>query len=76
MTTTIEDFIDLLNQELGLAWSLEDADVDLDRLPDWNSLHLLSVLTALEQRTGREVSLPDALAATSLRGLLAAATGR
>lgn len=76
MTTSIEDFIGLLNTELGTAWTAEDADVHLDDLPEWNSLHLLSVLTRLERHTGREVSLPAALAATSLRDIYSVTTDR
>ncbi|HEY2061742.1 hypothetical protein [Amycolatopsis sp. NBC_01480] len=74
--TTIDDFIGLLNTELGMAWTADDLDVHLDQLPEWNSLHLLSVLTRLEQYTGHEVSLPDALVAGSLRDLYGVATAR
>ncbi|RKS68190.1 hypothetical protein BZB76_6438 [Actinomadura pelletieri DSM 43383] len=66
---TIDDFIALLDQELGITVSAEDAGERLDRLPSWDSLHLLTLLSALERRTGRPVSLPDAVRAATLRDL-------
>jgi acyl carrier protein len=63
---TIDDFVHLLHEELGMPVTVEDTRLGLDHLPDWDSLHMLSLLTVLERRTGRSISLPDALQATSL----------
>ncbi|TCO60793.1 acyl carrier protein [Actinocrispum wychmicini] len=63
---TIDDFITLLHDELGLPVSVEDAQVPFDRLPSWDSLHMLAVLTVLERRKGIRILLPDAMEAGSL----------
>ncbi|MEU1289783.1 acyl carrier protein [Kitasatospora sp. NPDC005856] len=73
--TTIEDFMVLVRDEIGLPLGPEDADLPLDGLPGWDSVHLLTLLTALERETGRPVSLPDVLAADSLRGIHRVAVG-
>ncbi|MFD5466853.1 acyl carrier protein [Kitasatospora sp. NPDC127059] len=73
--TTIEDFMVLVRDEIGLPLGPEDAGLPLDRLPGWDSVHLLTLLTALERETGRPVSLPDVLAAGSLREIHRVAVG-
>jgi acyl carrier protein len=70
---TIDDFLELLNTEIGLRVSAEQAELSLDRVADWDSVHLLSVLTVLERTTGRPVSLADALEARSLSDIYALA---
>lgn len=70
---TIDDFVQLLHLELGLPVTAEDLDASFDQLPDWDSLHMLSLLTLLERRTGRQMSLPDALKATTLNDVYALA---
>ncbi len=67
--TTFEDFVLLVRDELGLPVDVAGADVRLDEVPGWDSVHLLSLLTALERELGRPVSLPDMLTATSLRDI-------
>lgn len=65
--TTIDDFLVLVRDEIGLPVRPEDADLPFDQVPGWDSIHLLSLLTALERQTGRPISLPDVLEATNLR---------
>jgi acyl carrier protein len=65
--TTIDDFLVLVRDELGLTVGPEHADLPLDQVPEWDSMHLLALLTALERETGRSISLPDVLEAKSLR---------
>jgi acyl carrier protein len=62
-----EDFLTLLRHELGLAVTEDDAVVSLDQVPGWDSVHLLSLLTVLEGRTGRRIHLPDLLQAGTLK---------
>ncbi|MEV4847809.1 phosphopantetheine-binding protein [Micromonospora matsumotoense] len=73
---TVEDFVALIRDELGLPVAVADLDNSLDVVAGWDSVHLLTLCTALERATGRQVSLPDVLAADSLAGIYAAAVGR
>ncbi|MDX3854945.1 MULTISPECIES: acyl carrier protein [Streptomyces] len=63
---SIDELIALLRDELGLPIGPEDATRSLDELPGWDSLHLLWLITSLEKRTGRAISIPDVLEAGSL----------
>ncbi|MFD8011277.1 acyl carrier protein [Streptomyces sp. NPDC058955] len=67
--TTLDDFLVLVRDEIGLPVGPEHADVPLDEVPGWDSMHLLALLTALERSTGRSISLPDVLEAGSLHGI-------
>jgi acyl carrier protein len=64
--TDVEDFIRLIHAELGLHLTAEDLDTGFDQVPGWDSVHLLTLLVALERETGRRISLPDVLEAPSL----------
>ncbi|WP_067825846.1 acyl carrier protein [Actinomadura kijaniata] len=64
--TTIDDFLLLVRDEIGLTVGPEHAELPLDQVPGWDSMHLLSLLSALERTTGRPVSLPDVLEARNL----------
>ncbi|WP_042428650.1 hypothetical protein [Streptacidiphilus anmyonensis] len=59
----------LLNEELDLELSAEQADLPLDALPGWDSMLLLRVLLAIEAAAGRAQSLADLLTAGTLREL-------
>lgn len=72
----LDDFVSLLRDELGMRVTVADVDKPLDELPDWDSVHLLWLLTALEQRTGQQLSLPAALETTSLEQLYALAVAQ
>lgn len=63
---TIEDFIGLIRDGLGLPVTVADASRSLDDIPDWDSVHLLWLATSLERETGRAVSLASVLEAGSL----------
>lgn len=63
---TIDDFIALLRDDLGLPVTARDVPLRLDQVAGWDSVHLLSLLTLLERRTGRSLSLSNALEATTL----------
>jgi acyl carrier protein len=71
---TIEDFMTLVRVETGLLVEPADADRQFDDLPGWDSVHLLQLLTMLEQTTGRQLSLPEVLAAPTLAQVYALAT--
>ena len=70
---TIDEFLQLVRDGLGLPVTAEDAERGLDEIPGWDSVHLLWLLTSLEQRTGRSISMPDVLEASSLGQIYAAA---
>jgi acyl carrier protein len=63
---SLDDFLALVNDEMGIPVSSEAASLDLDEVAGWDSLHLLSLLTVLEERTGRAIALPAVLEARSL----------
>ncbi|MEV6927920.1 acyl carrier protein [Dactylosporangium sp. NPDC051485] len=65
----VDDFVGLLRDELSLEVSRADLGRRLDELPGWDSVHLLWLLTILEQRIGRPISLPELLEAQSLQEL-------
>lgn len=72
---TIEEFLTLVHDEVGLPLTTADAELSFDRLPDWDSVHLLSLLNTLERTMGRPVSLPDILEADTLRGVYEVVVG-
>jgi acyl carrier protein len=71
----IADFLTIIQDELGLDIAREDIDKQLDEVAGWESVQLLMLLSALERETGRAISLPDVLAATSLAEIYAIVTG-
>ncbi len=64
--TTVDEFMALIRDELGLPVSTDDVGRGFDELPGWDSVYLLRLLTVLERETGRALSMPDVLDATSL----------
>lgn len=71
---TIDDLVALVRDELGLPVTVEAAGLEFDRIPGWDSVHLLWLLTTLEDRTGRSLSMPDLLEADSLESVYALVT--
>jgi acyl carrier protein len=65
--TSIDDFLALLRDEIGLTVTPENFGSTLDEVPGWDSVHLLQLLIVLERETGRQISLPQMLEAQSLR---------
>ncbi len=70
---TIDDFLAILRDELGLQVSAQQAGLNLDQVADWDSVYLLSLLTILERRTGRSLQLADMLEAATLEEMYAVA---
>jgi acyl carrier protein len=66
---TIDDFITLLRDEMGMPVSAGDAALSLDQVAGWDSVHVLSLLSVLERRTGRSLPLADVLEAGSLEDI-------
>ncbi|MFB7476809.1 acyl carrier protein [Kitasatospora sp. NPDC057692] len=64
---TLDDFVTLLQDELGLDVTTENVGLPFDRVPGWDSVHMLSLVVVLERETARRVSLPDLLEAPSLQ---------
>ncbi|GGV35604.1 MULTISPECIES: phosphopantetheine-binding protein [Streptomycetaceae] len=75
-TDGLRDLITVAADELGLDIAPQDATVDFDELPGWDSLHLLTLLTALERTTGRRLSLPDLLEARTIAEIFEIASAR
>jgi hypothetical protein len=71
--TTIDDFVVLVRDELGLDITAENVGLSFDELPGWDSLHLLSLAISLERAPGRPIMLPDLLEARSLEGIYSVA---
>ncbi|WTE37175.1 acyl carrier protein [Streptomyces sp. NBC_01618] len=63
---TIDDFVTLVRDELGMPVTAEHIGLSLDEVPGWDSVHLLWLVTAMERETGRRVALPDLLEVSSL----------
>jgi acyl carrier protein len=73
--TTIEEFVTLVRDELGLPVTAGDLGRQLDELPGWDSVHLLSLAALLERETGRTLPMADLFEAPTLErmyGLVAA----
>jgi acyl carrier protein len=73
---TIDHFIDLVGEQTGLPVTIADAERPLDQVPGWDSLHLVSLLSIMERRTGRPVSLPAVLEAGTLAEIYRLAVDR
>lgn len=70
---SLEDFVAILQEDLGLRITIEDADRDLDQVPDWDSVHLIELMSVLEKQGGHPVALPDLLGASNLAEIYAMA---
>jgi hypothetical protein len=66
---TVEDFVALLRDELALPVRTEDLGLAWDAVESWDSVHLLTLCTALERETGRPLSLADVLEAPNLEAV-------
>ncbi|AUG78817.1 Acyl carrier protein [Kitasatospora sp. MMS16-BH015] len=66
MSITTEEFVQLVNEDIGLQVEPTELEADFDALPGWDSLHLLKLVTALEKATGRKVPVGRLLEARSL----------
>ncbi|MFF8863329.1 MULTISPECIES: acyl carrier protein [unclassified Streptomyces] len=64
---SLDDFADTVRDELGLPLTDEQIGADFDEVPEWDSLHLLKLVTAVEQATGRPVPVGRVLEARSLK---------
>jgi acyl carrier protein len=73
---TVDEFLVLLRDDLGLPVTADDLDRPFDEIRGWDSVHVLTLLSLLERRLGRSVPFAEALAAASLGDMyrLAAAT--
>ncbi|WP_432969507.1 phosphopantetheine-binding protein [Dactylosporangium sp. CA-233914] len=63
---SLEDFLALIEHELGVSIDADQAHRGLDEVDNWDSMYLLTVLSMLERRTGRPVSLPAMMNAHTL----------
>lgn len=63
---TLDGFLALLKDELGLEATPDEAGRSLADLPRWDSLYLLRVVALMEDETGRRLSLAPLLQARTL----------
>ncbi|WP_441250990.1 acyl carrier protein [Kitasatospora sp. McL0602] len=70
MSITTEEFVQLVNDDIGIPVELSELEADFDALPGWDSLHLLKLVTALEKSTGQKVPVGRLLEARSLGQIL------
>ncbi|GAA2396650.1 MULTISPECIES: phosphopantetheine-binding protein [Streptomyces] len=68
-TFGLDDFVRLVRDEIGMPLEPEQVAADFDELPDWDSLYLLKLVTALELATGHKVPVGKVLEARSLKGI-------
>jgi acyl carrier protein len=66
---SIDDFVILLRDELGLPVTAGDMTLGLDDVAGWDSVQLLSLLPLLERRTGRTLPFADLLQARNLEDI-------
>ena len=65
----LNEFLGLVNDELGIDADSGDLDRPLDQLPGWDSVLLLKLITVLETATATPQSLPALLHSANLRQL-------
>jgi acyl carrier protein len=63
---TAEEFSEFLFETIGLEIDAGALGIPLDELAGWDSVHLLRLASALEERTGRATVLGELLEASSL----------
>lgn len=63
----IDNYVELIRDELGFALCGDALDRHFDELEGWDSMYLLALVTAVEALTGARVSVADVLRARSLR---------
>ncbi|GFE13624.1 hypothetical protein Sgleb_16710 [Streptomyces glebosus] len=66
---SMDDFVTLVRDEIGLPITAGHLDVGFDQVPEWDSLHLLRLIAVLERETGSTLSFPDVLQAPNLGSL-------
>lgn len=71
--TSVEDFLTLLEDELGVRVDPGEVDRPLEDFAEWDSVHLLRLVTVVENVTGRRVRVADLLEATTFRQIHKAA---
>ncbi|MET7479257.1 acyl carrier protein [Streptomyces sp. NPDC005648] len=64
---TLADFVTTVRDELGLPLADDQVGADYDELPEWDSLHLLKLVTAVEHAIGTPVPVGRVLEARSLQ---------
>ncbi|MER7951857.1 acyl carrier protein [Streptomyces sp. NPDC096079] len=65
----LDDFLILVENEIGLSLTPATVGAGFDELSGWDSLHLLTLLTAIERETGQRVPMTQVLEATSLHDI-------
>lgn len=66
---SIDDFVTLLGDQMGLLLTADDLDADLDAVAGWDSAQLLQLLVLLERETGRSIPVPRLLEARTLTAM-------
>jgi len=74
--TTLDMFVELVRDELGLPVTRQNVGSALEDIPGWDSIHMLALLMVLERETSQRLSLPEMLDADSLQSIYEMAVGR
>ncbi|WP_371650088.1 MULTISPECIES: acyl carrier protein [unclassified Streptomyces] len=61
------EFCALLEDELGIRVAPEDLGRPLDEVAEWDSVHLLRLVTVVESVTGRRIPVADLLEAVTFQ---------
>ncbi|NUS11801.1 MAG: acyl carrier protein [Streptomyces sp.] len=73
---SLDDFLTLVHDEVGLLVTPQTVADEWDQLPGWDSVLLITLLSAIERRTARPVSLPEMLQARNLEEVYQLAMAR
>lgn len=68
-TLTEHAFAELVSRETGLTLTAADLPTPFDGLDAWDSMYLITVVTAVEAHTGRPVPVASAMECTTLAEL-------
>ncbi|HWE88004.1 MAG TPA: phosphopantetheine-binding protein [Pseudonocardiaceae bacterium] len=72
---SIDEFVAFVGDEVGLSVTADDIGRDLDQVDGWDSVLLLTLLSALERETGRPISLAAVLESPTLERIYTVAVG-
>ena len=75
MRLTEQEFLEIVNDELALPLQAGDLDDDLDSVVSWDSMHVMTLVTSVERRTGHRVPVGRLMAVRTLREIYQGVAG-
>jgi acyl carrier protein len=70
-----DEFVRLVRDESGMTLEVQDLGTDLDELAGWDSVHLLKLLSALENASGAGLPVVSVLESRTLGEIHALVAG-